>query len=130
LNKGGIALKKLRGIVLFLLLTSLITGCFRSTKNNATPEEILKDNPNADFFIIDNTVYKNAEDVQWVKDISIKEGSALGRINKTKVKRNFKNWNATVLSISTEIYKFQGRDDIVLAKKDDKYIPYIRYVEG
>lgn len=123
-------MKKLRGIVLFLLLTSLITGCFRSTKNNATPEVLLKTNTNADFFIMDNTVYKNAIDIDWVKGISVKEGSALGRINKTKVKRNFKNWNATVLGVGTEIYKVEDRQDIVLAKKDDKYIPYIKYVEG
>ena len=123
-------MKKLRGIVLLLLLTSLITGCFRSTKNNAIPEEVLKENANGDFLIIDNTVYKNVEDVQWVRDISVKEGSVLGRINKTKVKRNFKNWNATVLGVGTEIYKVEDRQDIVLAKKDDKYIPYIKYVEG
>ncbi|EQB85841.1 hypothetical protein J2Z44_002279 [Clostridium punense] len=123
-------MKRLRGIVLFLLLTSLITGCFRSTKNNATSEVLLKTNTNADFFIMDNTVYKNAIDIDWVKGISVKEGSALGRINKTKVKRNFKNWNATVLGVGTEIYKLEDRQDIVLAKKDDKYIPYIKYVEG
>lgn len=115
---------------MFLLLASLITGCFRSTKNNAIPEEVLKENPNADFLIIDNTVYKNVEDVQWVRDISVKEGSVLGRINKTKVKRNFKNWSATMLDIGTEVYKLEGREDIVLAKKEDKYIPYIKYVEG
>lgn len=123
-------MKKLKGIVLFLLLTSLITGCFRSIKNNATPEVVLKDNPNADFFIMENAVYKNAEDVQWVKDIPLKKGNILGKINKTHVKKNFKNWNATVLGVGTEIYKLEGRDDIVLAKKDDRYIPYIRYVEG
>lgn len=123
-------MKRIKGIILFLLLASLITGCFRSTKNNAIPEEVLKENPNADFLIIDNTVYKNVEDVQWVRDISVKEGSVLGRINKTKVKRNFKNWSATMLDIGTEVYKLEGREDIVLAKKEDKYIPYIKYVEG
>lgn len=123
-------MKKLKGVVLFLLLASLITGCFRSTKNTATPEEVLKTDTNADFFIMENTVYKNAEDVQWVKDISVKDINLLGRINKTKVKRNFKNWNATVLGVGTEIYKLEDRQDIVLAKKDDKYIPYIKYVEG
>lgn len=115
---------------MFLLLASLITGCFRSTKNSATPDLVLKDNPNADFLIIDNTVYKNVEDVQWVKDIPLKKGNFLGKTNKTKVKRNFKNWNATSLDIGTEVYKLEGREDIVLAKKEDKYIPYIRYVEG
>ncbi|MPM35140.1 hypothetical protein SDC9_81730 [bioreactor metagenome] len=123
-------MKKLKGVVLFLLLASLITGCFRSTKKTATPEAVLKTNTNADFFIMENTVYKNAEDVQWVKDIPLKKGNFLGKTNKTKVKRNFKNWNATSLDIGTEVYKLEGREDIVLAKKEDKYIPYIRYVEG
>lgn len=123
-------MKKIKGIVWFLLLISLITGCFRSTKNNATPEAILKDDPNADFFIMDNTMYKNAMGIDWVKDIPLKKGNILGRVNKTQVRRDFKNWNATVLGVGTEIYKLESREDIILAKKADKYLPYIRYVEG
>ena len=40
------------------------------------------------------------------------------------------NWNATILGVDTSIYEFEGRRDIVLIKIDNKYVPYLKYVEG
>lgn len=65
-----------------------------------------------------------------INEVDIKQGKFLGKINRSKVKRNFEDFNATTLSVNTEIYELDGRKDIVLAKINGEYIPYIKYVEG
>ena len=107
-----------------------VANAIYSTANNASPEVILKTDPNADFFIMANRVYKNVADITWVKELTLKEGKVLGTINKTWVKKNFKDWNATSLDVGTTIYEVIGRRDIVVIKNAGKYIPYFEYVEG
>lgn len=65
-----------------------------------------------------------------INEVDIKQGKFLGKINRSKVKRNFEDFNATTLSVNTEIYELDGRKDIVLDKINGEYIPYIKYVEG
>ena len=72
----------------------------------------------------------NVADIDWVKELTLKEGNNLGKINKTGVKQSFKNWNATTLNVDTLIYELESRKDIVLIKIDNKYIPYLKWVEG
>ena len=49
---------------------------------------------------------------------------------RTGVTKRFKNFDATILEIETEVYSVIGRDDIVLVLIDEKWIPYYAYVEG
>lgn len=113
-----------------IILGGGVIGCSNEISNNASPEFILKSNPNADFFIMDETVYISAENIDWIKEVEFKEGKLLGKINKSEVKRDFEDFNATILSANTEIYELDGRKDIVLVKVNGQYMPYLKYVEG
>ena len=123
-------MKKYKVILIIFSLIYLLIGCSNTTANDDSPQTVLKNNPNADFFIMDNIVYCNVADIDWVKELKLKEGKILGTINKTGVKKHFKDWNATKLDINTAIYEFEGRKDIILTKVNDKYTPYLKYVEG
>lgn len=125
-----------RALLIFFMLIFLLIGCstttttYISTENNASPETILKNRPEADFFIMGSTVYINVSDLYWVKELTLNEGKVLGKINKTGVKKDFNEWNATKPDVYAVIYELEGRKDIVLIKTDKKYIPYLKYVEG
>lgn len=123
-------MKKFKVIMMAFTLIYLLVGCSYNTANNSSPQAVLKNNSKADFFIMNKTVYIRAADIDWVKELAPKEGKVLGKVNKTVVKKNFKDWNATRLEVNTEIYELEGREDIVLVKIQDKYIPYLKYVEG
>lgn len=107
-----------------------VANAIYSTANNCSPEVVLKTDPNADFFIMNNTVYMNAERITWVKKLTRKGEKVLGTISKTGVKEDFKDWNSTSLAVGTIIYELVGREDIVVIKIDGKWIPYLKYVEG
>ncbi len=122
---------KILKIMLMLILSSyILIGCSYASSKNQLPNSILKNDVNADFFIMDSLVFINAENVEWVENLELEKGELLGKINKTNVKRNFEDWDATQLNKDTPIYKVNGRNDLVLIKLEDKYIPYIKYIEG
>jgi len=123
-------MKKFKVIMMVFTLIYLLVGCSYNTANSSSPQAVLKNNSKADFFIMNKTVYIRAADIDWVKELALNEGKVLGKANKTGVKKNFKDWNATRLEVNTEIYELEGREDIVLVKIQDKYIPYLQYVEG
>jgi hypothetical protein len=130
-------MKNSKILLAFLMLFYVLVGCSNvktssivSTANNASPESVLKLNPNADIFILDSTVYINATDIDWVKKLTLTEGKILGKINETGVKKEFKDWNATKLNVNAPIYESKERKDIVLVKVDNKFRPYLKYVEG
>lgn len=123
-------MKKSKVVLVFFVLIYLLVGCSYTTANSSSPQAVLKNNSKADFFIMNKTVYISAVDIDWVKELALKEGKVLGKVNKTVVKKNFKDWNATRLEVNTEIYESEGREDIVLVKIQDKYIPYLKLVEG
>lgn len=123
-------MKKNKVLFIFFTLLFLLSGCSTISSSNLSPETLLKDEPDADFFIMNSIIYVNAIDVEWVKEIPLKEGKFLGKINNTGVKSNFKDWDATKLDIGTEIYELATRNNIVIIKIDNNYMPYLKYVEG
>jgi PBP1b-binding outer membrane lipoprotein LpoB len=132
-------MKKTKAIIMLIVLLYVLVGCsntnttpssISTTINNASPQSVLKTNPDADIFIMNNTVYINATSIDWVTKLTLKEGKVLGKINETGVKKGFQNWNATKLNTNTIVYEVEGRSDIVLAKVDGKYVPYLKFVEG
>lgn len=123
-------MKKNKVIIMLFAFLYLFAGCSTTSSSKLSPETLLKDKPDADFFIMNSTIYVNALDIEWIKEIPLNEGIVLGKINNTGVKNNFKDWDATKLDIGTVIYELEGRKDIVLINIDGKYIPYLKYVEG
>lgn len=73
---------------LFLIFISL-SGCTNENNlqesfdtqsiGNPTPIDFL-DDENADIFILENIVYSNAEDLEWVEDLSYTVGEQVGEI--------------------------------------------------
>ena len=122
-------MKKFKVIFMLLTIVFLLTSCY-STKNNASPKNVLKNNSEADFFVMKNVVYVNATGIDGIKELTLKEESALGKIKRTGVKSFFTNWSATKLKTNTEIYKVEHREDLVLAKVGNEFIPYLKHIEG
>ena len=123
-------MRKTKTIIILFMIICLLTGCSRTTAENASPEAVLKNNAQADFFIMDSTVYLNAADIDWVKELTLNSGTMLGTIKNTGVRKKFKDWDATRLAIGTEIYKAEKRNEIVLVRIGNMYLPYLKYVEG
>ncbi len=123
-------MKLLKIIVITFLSLSLLLGCSYTSSKNQLPDSILKEDSNADFFIINSIVFINAENIDWIEKIELRKGDLLGKITKTNVKSNFKNWNATQLKKGTLIYQVIEQDNIVLVELENKFIPYLKYVEG
>lgn len=123
-------MKYFKAALIFFTLLFILVGCSFSTKNNASPKRILQNNSEADIFIIDNVVYHNALDVMWVKELTLEADGLLGKIERTCVKENFNNWDATKLDVNTEIYQVAQRNDILLAKVGAEFVPYLKYIEG
>ena len=76
-----------------------------------------------------NTAYVNAMDVDWVGELSIAKGEALGEIGRSGVTDDFQDWDATVLTEGTVIYS-SGETEVLLADTGEALIPYLKYVEG
>lgn len=123
---------KRRVVILVVMVMSLtgMMGCEISTENNCSPENILKRSSDLDLFVVNNVVYVNASEVEWAKELELTKSDILGKINKTGVRQNFTDWNATKLEVDTCIYSTEEREDLVLVEVGDRLVPYLKYVEG
>jgi len=81
-------MKKLKVTLMLLTIIILLSGCY-STKNNASPKNVLRNNSEADFFVMNNVVYVNAAEIEWVKELTLKEEIVIGKIKRTGVKSFF-----------------------------------------
>ena len=108
-----------------------ITGCGNTapTAENASPEGLYSADRDIDLFVYEGTAYVNALDVDWVGELSLAKGEALGEISRTDVTDDFQNWDATVLTEGTVIYS-SGETEVLLADTGGALIPYLKYVEG
>ncbi len=97
-------MKLLKIIVITFLSLSLLLGCSYTSSKNQLPDSILKEDSNADFFIMNSIVFINAENIDWIEKIEFKKG--------------------------TLIYQVIEQDNIVLIELENKFIPYLKYVEG
>jgi hypothetical protein len=120
---------------LFILLSgcsgSIKNNIFHSsTKDNASPQNLYKEDSSIDFLVYNNTAYVNAEYLDWVNELELNRDGKIGTIKRTGVTKGFKDFDATILETETEVYSIFGRDDIVLISINEKWIPYYAYVEG
>lgn len=127
-------MKKLLIIILcfvcFLIFVLIFLEHNKSTADNASPENLYKNDPTMDFLIYDDTAYVNASNIDWIKDIELTCDKSLGTIKRTKIKKNFRNFDATQLEVGSYVCSTVERKDIVLAMIGNKYVPYYKYVEG
>ena len=79
--------------------------------------------------ITGDTVYINAQDVEWVMNMQLTSGEQAGEIKRTDVNKGFEDWDATVLEQGTVIYESDA-SEILLAEDGDELVPYLKYVEG
>ncbi|MET3682881.1 hypothetical protein ABID56_000971 [Alkalibacillus flavidus] len=120
-----------------LLLSVVMVGCSNQTVSeetvidNLTPEEILAENENADIFMLDDIVYSNAENIEWVNEEDLTLGDEIGEIKvQTNDRADFDNYTATQLDVGTKIYETVEKSDIYIAKVGHKQIRYLGLREG
>ena len=101
-----------------------------STHNNASPDVLFEKNSAIDMVVYNNTPYVYATEVTWVNEFTLTPDIFLGEVQRTDVKRNFRDFDATKLSINTKIYSSKERKDVILVLKNGEYIPYLEYKEG
>lgn len=124
-------IRKKAAAVLLLMITGAGAGCaaVSLTVENDSPESVYAEDKNADFFVYEDTVYINAQDVEWVRNMQLTAGEQAGEIKRTDVNKGFEDWDATVLEQGTVIYESDA-SEILLAEDGDELVPYLKYVEG
>lgn len=124
-------IRKMAAAVLLLMITGAGAGCaaVSLTVENDSPESVYAEDKNADFFVYEDTVYINAQDVEWVRNMQLTAGEQAGEIKRTDVNKGFEDWDATVLEQGTVIYESDA-SEILLAEDGDELVPYLKYVEG
>ena len=123
--------RKMAAAVLLLMITGAGAGCaaVSPTAENASPESVYAEDKNADFFVYEDTVYINAQDVEWVRNMQLTAGEQAGEIKRTDVTKGFEDWDDTVLEQGTVIYESDA-SEILLAEAGGELVPYLKYVEG
>ncbi len=131
--KAKIRKKAEKAAVLFsaLLITGMSAGCagMRQPTDDVSPEAVYAEDKNADFFVYEDTVYVNAQDIEWIQAMQLTAGEQEGEIKRTGVTEDFQDWDATVLDEGTVIYESDA-SGVLLADEGDELVPYLKYVEG
>ena len=117
----------IRILVIVFLLAAVF---YYSTRDPILKEAIRK--PNADIFLFDGVVYKNAIDIEWVQERELTLGKEVGSITRnSKTIFRFKNNTATILPRGTKIFRtYERSGDILLVKIGDEVIRYLGWREG
>lgn len=118
--------------LLLSILLILLVGCNNVNKNtstsNPTPKEYLKYD-NADIFFLNEHVFSNAQNIEWVTELEYELGEQIGEIKKLTDKASkFKNGTANKLPIGTKI--FETDTPVYIAIVDGREIPYLEMIEG
>lgn len=100
-----------------------------STQKNAAPKNLYHSDPEIDMIIYKDTAYVNAAKLDWIQEEDLTEVTLLGTVERTAVEKGFRDFDATKVSIGTEIFS-TAREDIIVIFLDGIPVPYYRYVEG
>lgn len=93
-------------------------------------KQLYKENSQIDFFIVNETVYINATNIEWVMKETLTKNMKLGEIKRSHITSNYSNYDATVSSVGTVIYSTIERSEILLLESNGVFTPYLGYVEG
>ena len=116
------------GMSIFFMIS--FSGCGSALSTELTPEQLYFDDHSIiDMFVYEDAAYVNVTDVDWVKNETFEKDKYIGKISNTGVTNDFNNWDATLLAIGTEIYE-SDNNQILLASLGEKFVPYMKYVEG
>lgn len=115
-------------VVLVILVTLHIRNS--STINNASADTLYKNDTSIDLFVYQNTAFVKADQIEWILQLKLTPNNLLGSIQRNNIKKNFSNFDATILEVRAKIYSTLERDDIVLILVNGEYIPYFNYIEG
>lgn len=116
-------------------LMIFVIGCQSNNKNiidtstYVEAEYLYSENPNIDMFIYKDTAFINASDLDWVVELGLTKDSLIGTVKARGVSKDFKDWDATLLDVGSNIYKSE-RLDILLVESNGLIIPYLKIVEG
>ncbi|MCH1627707.1 hypothetical protein [Fredinandcohnia quinoae] len=120
-------MKIARLLLLLCILFIFLVGCSSAT-GNPTPKDFLKYD-HADIFLLDDTVFSNSQDIEWVTALDYKLGEQIGEIaNQANKAFKFKNGTANKLPIGTKI--FETDTPAYIGIVDGEKIPYLKMVEG
>ncbi|AQQ52605.1 hypothetical protein [Planococcus lenghuensis] len=114
-------------------LLLLSAGCsgqqiMTETIGNPTVEEVL-DEGREDIFLLDDIVYLNGEEIDWVQEREYVLGEEVGEVTAQATEpEEFKDGTANVLPVGTVIYTTDTELNIAIV--NGKKIPYIPLVEG
>ncbi|MFJ7971508.1 hypothetical protein [Psychrobacillus sp. NPDC096389] len=125
-----------RVIVCLIIITCTIylTGCTGAktevtVSKNPDAEEVLRLDPNADFFQWEGLIYQT--NIDWVNEIELTKHELVGEIEEMYDKSNyFRDGMANKLPIGTKIFSTKERKDILLVEDEGKTKKYLALVEG
>lgn len=124
----------MRALWIGIGLVLLSAGCSNEqeitsvTTGNPTVEEVLNEGTE-DIFLLDEIVYLNGEDIDWVQEREYTLGEAVGEIKEQAVEvEEFEDGTANILPVGTVIYNTDTELNIAIV--DGEEIPYIPLVEG
>lgn len=127
-------MKRFLFYILFCLLI-FTTGCksniniTNDSSKSTEPEYLYSENPNIDMFVYQDIAFVNASNIDWVAKLDLTKGDLLGTIEDTGVSKKFKDWDATLLDIGSNIYKSE-QSDILLVESNGLMVPYLKIIEG
>lgn len=120
-------MKSVKLLISLSVLFIFLVGCSNAT-SNPSPKDFLK-NDNADIFLLNDYVFSNAEDVEWVTELEYEIGEQVGEISKQSDNSfRFKDGTANKLPIGTKIYETNTPAYIAIVNGEE--IPYLKMVEG
>ncbi len=121
-------------IMLIMVLLTQLTGCksdqtqVHSTPN-PTAEDILSDNPNANIFMYNQTIYNTG--IAWVDELELTKDEFITEIiKKSDNGKDYVDGTANKLSVGTKIYSVKERGDILVAETPEGDIRFYYLVEG
>lgn len=129
---------KYKLLIIFLFSLSIfLAGCGNNNKviinKSVAPsaEEELKENKDADIFMLNDTVYK--ANIEWVNKLSLTKNKEIGEIESNYTFKSndlFKNKMATKLPIGSKIFSTNERKDVLIVEEKGVEKKYYALTEG
>ncbi|WP_434122294.1 hypothetical protein [Salinicoccus roseus] len=119
--------------LLIILVMFIVSGCQSDTTTSSyeviDAEDVIEEEPNADILMYNDTIYKAG--IDWVDNLALTKNEKIAKVNnQTKNYSEFENGNANNLSVGTDIYSSQEREDILIVDVDGEERYYYLIVEG